>query len=245
MTSAVFGCVDTAGRDVVLKVAPPEMRPDLEAAALNAWSGLGAPRLLDFDPGLGALLIERVMPGLPLPAGRDQQAIKSIIGTLKALHAAHVTNDLFPTQAQVMETWFESACERGERGTVGVSLLDRAAETPFELASTTSDSALLHGDFIDKNLLLGPHGYVAVDPMLPRIGDPCSDVGFYAAYHPPARNIAGRARSLARAAELDSERSATWAAVWAVGEATETWRDDSDELQEWIAGHEATALLRG
>jgi hypothetical protein len=49
---------------------------------------------------------------------------------------------------------------------------------------------------------------------------------------------------LAAAAGVDPERAARWAAVWAVGEATETWRDDSAELQEWIVSREASDLLR-
>ena len=33
----------------------------------------------------------------------------------------------------------------------------------------------LHGDFLDKNLLLGTKGFLAIDPM-PWVGDPCSDM---------------------------------------------------------------------
>ena len=97
---------------------------------------------------------------------------------------------------------------------------------------------------IDKNLVRGQAGYVAVDPI-PRIGDPCSDVGFYAAYHPRAAGIAERAAAVASYAGLDVVRATRWAAVWAVGEATERWREDSDELQRWVASRRAQALLLG
>jgi streptomycin 6-kinase len=219
------------------------MRPDQEAAALRHWAGRGAPRLLDYAPDLCALLIERITPGTPLPLGNDEAAISSVTGTLRALHSATLPDaHPFPTHAEFLEVWFGRARADAEMGAVGTRLLDYAREVATGLVASTSNQVLLHGDFIDKNLLLGPHGYLAIDPM-PRSGDPCSDVGFYAAYHPPARWIAERARAFARAADLDPERAAQWAAMWAVGEATQTWREDSDELQEWVAGQEATALL--
>ena len=121
-------------------------------------------------------------------------------------------------------------------------MLDRAIDSARALDATTTGAVLLHGDFIDKNLVLGSDGYVALDPI-PRIGDPCSDVGFYAAYHPRANGIAERASAVALRAGLDAERAMRWAAIWAVGEATETWRDDSDELQRWVMSREASRLL--
>jgi hypothetical protein len=48
-------------------------------------------------------------------------------------------------------------------------------------------------DCLNKNLLLGPAGYVAVDPR-PLLGDPCCDVGFFAASYRPAAHIVMVAR---------------------------------------------------
>ena len=41
----------------------------------------------------------------------------------------------------------------------------------------------------------------------------------------------------------DPSRAAQWAAVWMVGEACETWREDSDDVQAWVRGDECQALL--
>jgi streptomycin 6-kinase len=95
----------------------------------------------------------------------------------------------------------------------------------------------LHGDFIDKNLLFDGGGYVATDPI-PRVGDPCSDIGFFAAYHPPARGLLDTAADIARAMGEDVDRAVQWASVLAVGEACETWRADSDDLQAVVRGLE-------
>ena len=55
--SKVFACADRDGHELILKIAPPETHPDREAAALRAWDGVGAPRLMDFSAELGALVM--------------------------------------------------------------------------------------------------------------------------------------------------------------------------------------------
>jgi streptomycin 6-kinase len=242
-TSRVFSCIDDSGRGLVLKLAPAEMRPELEAAALVVWDGRGAARLIAFEPQAGALLLERLVPGTALPPLDDAAATELVAPSLLALHSARLDGTRgFPTQLEFLEVWLDWVRKSAENGTAGIRLLEHAYQTARALCLDRTDPVLLHGDFIDKNLLLDARGYVAVDPI-PRIGDPCSDVGFYSAYRPRARHIARRARSLAARCGLDAERAARWAAVWAVGEATETWRADSDELQRWIQSDEATNLL--
>jgi streptomycin 6-kinase len=122
-------------------------------------------------------------------------------------------------------------------------LLDRSRVSARHLWTTADEVVLLHGDFLDKNLLLGPNGYVAIDPM-PSVGDPCSDIGFFAAGRQPAGEISIRARALAERLGRDPDRAEQWALIWAIGEACETWREDSDELQAWVKDHAGT-LLRG
>jgi streptomycin 6-kinase len=120
-------------------------------------------------------------------------------------------------------------------------LLQRCART---LDTSAKHKTLCHGDFLAKNLLLGAGGrYVAVDP-LPFIGDPCSDIGHFSSYHSPVATVIQRARTIAEATGNDPERAAQWAAVWTIGEACETWREDSDDLQAWVVGEECQTLLR-
>jgi streptomycin 6-kinase len=112
----------------------------------------------------------------------------------------------------------------------GIGLLPQARAAADRLIASTAKAVLLHGDFIDKNLLFDGSGYVATDPI-PRTGDPCSDIGFFAAYHPPASGLLDTAAAIARTTGEDVDRAVLWASVWAVGEACETWRSDSDDLQ--------------
>jgi streptomycin 6-kinase len=50
----------------------------------------------------------------------------------------------------------------------------------LSLCASAGQAVLLHGDFLDKNLLWRGVGYLGIDPI-PCIGDPCADVGFFAA----------------------------------------------------------------
>lgn len=241
--SRVVACTDQRGRDAVLKVVAPGAGRALEAAALGVWNGCSAPRLLGFAAEDGALLLERIRPGTPLPTGADAQAIELVKGTLAGLHACRLERGHpFPSLARFLDSYWNWVLADGEAGTAGLELLDKGRAAAVRLCRSSQETVLLHGDFIDKNLLLGAGGFVAVDPN-PRVGDPCSDIGFYAAYHPPAQAIAARARAFGKAAGYDAERCARWAAVWAVGEAAETWRTDSAELQAWMRSTEAALLL--
>ncbi len=239
----VFSCTDEDGRALILKLSPPSAAPALEAAALRLWGGAGAVTLRDWDSRAGALLLDRIFPGTPLPPGDDEQAAHVAAHLLRILHAARVPNDHpFPTFLQAFASDLERVQLEADSSTVGVHLLQQCRDAAARLWSTTPQVVLLHGDFFDKNILLAATGYVAIDPM-PRIGDPCSDVGSFASYHPPARSIASRARLIASLLGYDPARAERWAAVSAVGEACETWREDSDELQEWMSGPEAERLL--
>ncbi len=101
---------------------------------------------------------------------------------------------------------------------------------------------LLHGDFLDKNLLCARHGYVAIDP-LPRLGDPCADIGFFAACHPPAVTILPRASAIADRMGLDADRARRWAAIWTVHQDCQSWREDQQLLDELLDSDDFERLL--
>ena len=71
---------------------------------------------------------------------------------------------------------------------------------PAAADALADGDTLLHGDLMAKNLLWDGSGLVAIDPM-PMVGDPCSDIGFWAATTSPdaARELARRCRPRSRA----------------------------------------------
>ena len=247
--AGVYGCRGPAGEDLVLKVSPPIASPAIEAAALAHWAGHGTARLLDFDAEAGALLLERVRPGTFLME-RDRSvvddvlAVRAAAGALAAMQSvAAPTAGRFPSFEGKLAWWLNWATVSGEADAAGTPMLPLFERCARILDASASRKTLAHGDFVAKNLLLAADGhYVAVDP-LPYVGDTCADIGHFSSYHSPVATVVPRARAIAEATGNDPDRAAQWAALWMIGEACETWREDSDDLQAWVQGEECHALL--
>ena len=238
----VFACRNQDGTDLVLKLPTTAQQARTQAIALRAWAGHGAVRLVDSADEFAALLLVRLFPGTPLPAGDDAFAIAVMAEVLGALHGVAIPAEPLPSMLVSFDGYLEDAVTNSDAGAAGLALLDASRGAAMRLCESTPRSVLLHGDPLDKNVLLSETGYVATDPI-PRIGDPGSDVGFFAAGRQPCDDIIERARGLANALGVDAERSIRWAAIWAVGEACETWRADSDQLQAWIISAQVAELL--
>jgi len=72
----VFAGTTATGEEVVVKLAATPEEARAEAAALAGWRQTGAAvRLVDADLSCGALLLERVRPGTPLPTGTIQRPL--------------------------------------------------------------------------------------------------------------------------------------------------------------------------
>jgi streptomycin 6-kinase len=245
----VRGCTGPEGEDLVLKVSPPFANPTHEASALAHWGGRGAARLVASDADIGALLLERIRPSTLLmdrdrSTPDDELAISAATRALAAMQDVHAPQEgSFPSFEEKLRWWLDYAAVYAEPEAAGTAMLPLFERAALTLDASANRKTLAHGDFIAKNVLLGPDSsYVAVDP-LPFIGDPCSDVGQFSAYHSPVATVISRARAIAEATGNDSDRAAQWTAVWMVFQACETWRDDSDEVQSWVMGDECHRLL--
>jgi streptomycin 6-kinase len=113
------------------------------------------------------------------------------------------------------------------------------------MITTTTAPALLHGDFITKNLVrdeAAPVGWLSLDP-LPMIGDRAREVGAFAAYQ-PAELIMSVAEALAVETGVHPRRARVWAAIWAVHQSGQGWRDDQEALDRLVASRMINRLLR-
>jgi streptomycin 6-kinase len=223
-----------AGHELVLKLVPPWADREREAAALIAWHGRGAVAVRAVGRDAEALLLDRVLPGRALSAG-DPDALELVADLAAGLHGVPVpAGHPFPSQAEAVGRYL--AHERRmahESGWDAGALLDRATALAEALCDGAPRAALLHGDLMDKNLLLAADRLVAIDPM-PMVGDPHGDLGFWAATHPPAADVLSRARSLARRLGVDEARAAVWAMVYAVGESCDNEPRHRDALRRWL-----------
>ena len=252
--SEVVSCAAADGTEVVVKLAMTREEMRAEAAALTAWARTGAAaRLIDTDLDHGALLLEQIRPGTHLPGNDDPRAIDVAASLLGALHHAQLPTFPFPALPETF-TWMARLARRDatyeqrtrnepELGRPGLQRLPLARAAVTRLCESPPGTVLLHGDFLAKNLLSDGTGYVAIDPI-PNIGDPCADVGFFAAGHPPAATILHKAAAIAELMGLDPQRAQRWAVVWTVLQACQAWRDDQSDLDAALSTAEFDHLIR-
>lgn len=222
---------------------------DREAAALAAWNGHGAARLLGRDPHRGALLLQRATPGTrvrDLVPDRDGEATAAIVGVLRRLHRAAVP--VGPTPLPDLETYRSAFADHRRADPHGQLVLRRwvqAADRLFaDLCADPPRRAVLHGDAHHDNVLAtgpGPDDWVAIDPH-GVIGDP----GFEIApvlYNPEPedtdpdllRLVPARIEQLADGLDVPLDRARAWgfagcllSAVWNAEDGTTV--HDSREL---------------
>lgn len=202
LLSFVCEAETAAGSAVVLKVAGPWAWPADESLALRAWGGSGAPRLLDEAPDLGALLLERIVPGTTATPTPDDVA-----GLLRVLQVP-APPGLPDLDDVVRERLARAVAERR----VSADRAAHAAEIVAELTESAPAQRLVHGDFDGRNLLdCARRELVAIDP-LPGAGDPAYDAATWAhAWGAPGRRE--RQVALATALVLDPERVRLWGVV--------------------------------
>ena len=252
--SEVVSCTAADGTQVVVKLVVTREEMRAESAALTAWAHTGAAaRLIDTDVDHGALLLEQIRPGTHLPGNDDPGAIEVAASLLGALHRAPLPTFPFPASQETF-TRMERRARRDaayeqrtrnepERGRPGLQRLPLARAAATRLCQSPPRTVLLHGDFLAKNLLSNGTGYVAIDPI-PNIGDPCADIGFFAAGLPPAATILHKAGAIAELMGLDPHRAQRWAAVWTVLQVCQAWRDDQSDLDAALSTAEFDHLIR-
>ncbi|MFD6420169.1 aminoglycoside phosphotransferase family protein [Streptomyces sp. NPDC060194] len=170
--SSVVALVRTAdGEPAALKVAPEAARPADEAAALGAWSGLGAAKLLASGPGW--MLLERLQTDVSVRTLPEAKALLEAAGTLRRLWVP-VSSYAFETveartarQAAAM-----SASADGE--TAG--LVEAAVAARESLLAAPPEHVLLHGSLRQSKILAaGRMPWLAVGPV-PVVGERAFDL---------------------------------------------------------------------
>jgi streptomycin 6-kinase len=217
----VTSWVAPAGTDAVLKVVVPHREADHEAAALRAWAGTGAVRLLDEDPGEHALLLERCRPGTALRlAGRpDDEVLDTAVTTAARLWRPVAAAEPYERLADVMAEWAELVEDRAQHHVVPLApeLVVEGAALLRRLPVTADREVLLHGDLHPANLLAAEREpWLAIDPK-PVRGDPAFDLpplvlqtGDLLGAADPAAELDRRLRRVSAASGVDVDRIRAW-----------------------------------
>jgi streptomycin 6-kinase len=215
----------------VLKVSPHLKETRSEIAALATWRGDGAARMLESEPELGGMLLERVEPGTMLakmPGVDDDDATRIAINLLRRLWRSPE-----PVDGLISLNAWCAAYDRNRpvlsRGVAGfpAELFQRADAVRGELLSSTDHSVVLHGDLHHFNILRSNRlGWLAIDPK-GLVGDRCFDVCQFLLNPGPVPVSVNCRRLDLFCAELDlnPERTRQWCLVHAVLNACWSFED--------------------
>lgn len=186
----------------MLKIGFPHLEGEHEAAALQAYDGHGAVRLLDHDPERWALLLERCVPGTPL-VGDVSEPLAAVN---ERLWEAPIEGPFRTLTEEI--TWHGDLIEeRRPTGAVADADVDRALALQRDLLASAPAPVLLHSDLHCENVLLSARGWLAIDPK-PLVGDPAYGLAQALANDLPRPN---EVPALARRLGLDLDRVRGWA----------------------------------
>jgi len=158
----------------VLKVAMPHMEGEHEIEGLRFWGGDPTVRLLRADDELGAMLIERCVPGTTLRTLNEPEQDVVIAGLLRRLWREPSASQPFRPLSAMTDGWREETLAHLESwpdaGLVreGLSLLEK-------LAHGAPTNVLLATDLHAGNVLRSEREpWLVIDPK-PYAGDPAYD----------------------------------------------------------------------
>lgn len=155
------------GTIAVLKIQYPHRECIHEAAALDAWSGHGAVRLLRVDDDRHALLLERCDPGHSV--AHAPNALGVLVDLVPQLWIS--VDGPFDALDDEATTWCEHL--QDPTGSIGRDprLVDQAVGVLRELVATAGEPVLLHQDLHSGNVLTATRSpWLVIDPK-PLMGE--------------------------------------------------------------------------
>ncbi|HEX7022033.1 MAG TPA: aminoglycoside phosphotransferase family protein [Trueperaceae bacterium] len=237
------------GTPYALKMGVPGHEIRREIDALRLYDGQGVARLVDADPDMAALLLELLEPGIMLAdLPDDEEATRIAGGVMKELWRPVPQDHAF---LHVRE-WFAElpnlrARYGGGTGPFPAALVDTAERLYAELAASSAETVLLHGDLHHYNILASRRApWLAIDPK-GVVGDPAFDVGPllenpmpHIRHYPDLRGVlARRVEILGEVLQMDRGRILGWALAFSV--LSGWWNLESHgagwEPQIAVAGH--------
>jgi streptomycin 6-kinase len=159
---------------VALKIGVPNPELVTEMKVLSLYAGRSMCACYDADVELGALLLERIVPGSDLTdVGNSEERFRIAAGLFVALPVALEGDHGFPSYGDWISRAFKRARAENRVGLELLSLVDEAERFFQEIDTPDRPRLLLHGDLHHKNILQDRQGgWKAIDPK-GVIGVPC------------------------------------------------------------------------
>ncbi|MBM3239235.1 hypothetical protein FJZ31_23315 [Candidatus Poribacteria bacterium] len=161
---------------VVLKIGVPHPELYTEMTALSLYNGGNICLCYDSDIDLGAMLLERVIPGHNLTVlQHEQESIKIAADVISTLPIPVNDDNILPSFSDWLEKAFSRVRKENKVGREWLFFVDQAERLFQEIDALERQKVLLHGDLHHENILYDKNGqWKAIDPK-GVIGIPCME----------------------------------------------------------------------
>lgn len=175
------------GSEVIIKIASSNRGFTTERDSLLVYGGKGAVKLLDSDEELDVLLLERVIPGVPLSEKCDDDESTRIAASVmrQLWHTAPEEHGFRTVEDEVTGLRKLRARFDGGTGPLPSKLVEKAEAKFSELLATSEESVVLHSDLHHWNILSAEREpWLAIDSK-GLVGDPVYEVATFMHNLPP------------------------------------------------------------
>jgi len=211
------------------------MEGEHEIAGLRYWNGDGIVRLLDADASLGAMLLERCVPGTALRERPESEQDIVIARLLRRLWREPRRDAPFRPLSAMIAHWRRETLE-AQSAWSDPALVREGLDVLERMANDAAPRVLLATDLHAGNVLRAEREpWLAIDPK-PFVGDPCYDATQHL-LNCRDRVVKDPATTIARFADL-AELDAGRVRLWLFG------RLAAEPRADWSAASPSLALAR-
>jgi streptomycin 6-kinase len=166
--------VTLPGMTAVIKLGMPHMEGDHEIDGLRFWNGNPTVRLLEADETVGAMLLERFVPGMPLRLLPEPEQDVIVARLLRRLWQTPSDPHPFRHLSSMLKLWGEETRAR-EADWREPSLVREGLQVMDDLARPGPRDVLVATDLHAGNVLQAAREpWLVIDPK-PFVGDPAYD----------------------------------------------------------------------
>ncbi len=236
------------GSQAVLKLSPPEDHEFLtELEALKVFDGRGIIRLLESDIDSGAMLLERVSPGISLEKLEvDEDMTDIAISVMNRLWCTAPAVHNFPTMLEWSKGFVRMRAEfYGGTGPFPTDMVEQAEKIYSEYCANPNGNYMLHGDFHHGNILSSHRdSWLAIDPK-GLVGEREYDTAaFLRSLNKDEILISKRLDQISEKLQMSKKRLSAWAFAQSVLSAWWSYEDmECDSKNGWQTGINGAALF--
>lgn len=219
------------GTQAVIKINMPHFEAEHEIEGLRFWAGNPTVRLLEADDDVGAMLVERCVPGTSLHSVSEREQDRVIAGVLRRLWRIPSAPNVFRPLSLMVARWCEETCADAARWP-DRALVEEGLQVFEELAAAADHRFLLATDLHAGNVLRAEREpWLVIDPK-PFIGDPAYDATQHllnckARVHADPQ---GTVMRFAELLEVDAERVRLWLFARVAAGPRDVWGADAVAL---------------